>query len=58
LPLIARYFIRRTAKKFNQEYQQPKANRKSGEIHVDKKPDKKTVSENLGEYIDYEEVDD
>lgn len=54
LPYIARYFIRKTVKA--QQNRQPQANRKPGEIHVDYRPDKKTRADNLGEYVDYEEI--
>lgn len=56
LPYVARYFIRRTANKFNAA-QQPKK-RKSGEIHVESQPDNKKVSDKMGEYIDYEEINE
>lgn len=56
LPYVARYFIRRTANKY-QQAQQPKQ-KKTGEIHVESKPDNKQVSDKMGEYIDYEELDE
>jgi hypothetical protein len=56
LPLIARYFIKRTVNKFN-EAQQPKQ-KKTGEIHVESKPENKQVSDNMGEYVDYEEINE
>ncbi len=56
LPLIAGYFVKRTMNKFN-EAQQPKP-KKNGEIHVESKPDNKQVSDNMGEYVDYEEINE
>jgi hypothetical protein len=56
LPLIARYFVKRTMNKFN-ESQQPKQ-KKSGEVHVESKPDNKPVSDKMGEYVDYEEINE
>ena len=54
MPYIARYFIRKSMKAHQQESREPE--RKTGEIHVDYSPQKKNRSQNLGEYIDYEEV--
>jgi len=56
LPLIARYFIKRTVNKFNQA-QQPRQ-KKEGEINVESKPEKKQVSDEMGEYVDYEDINE
>ena len=56
LPLMARYFIRRTQKSHQKQYQQPK--KKMGEMNVEYQPEKKKEIDDLGEYIDYEEIKD
>ena len=56
LPLLARYFIRRSKKTYQKQYQQPK--RKMGEMNVEYEPEKKKELDDLGEYIDYEEIKD
>jgi len=56
LPLLARYFIRRTQKTYQKQYQQPK--KKMGEMNVEYQPEKKKELDDLGEYIDYEEIKD
>ena len=56
LPLLARYFIRRSQKTYQKQYQQPK--KKMGEMNVEYQPEKKEKLDDLGEYIDYEEVKD
>lgn len=56
LPLLARYFIRRSQKTYQKQYKQPK--RKMGEMNVEYQPEKKKDMNDLGEYIDYEEIKD
>ena len=56
LPWVTRYFIRKSMEGI--EKQQQPGNRKSGEINIDYSPDKKEKLENIGEYIDYEELED
>lgn len=56
LPLLARYFIRQTQKSYQKQYQQPK--KKMGEMNVDYQPEKKKEMNDLGEYVDYEEIKD
>ena len=56
LPLLARYFLRRTQKAYQKQYQKPK--KKMGEMNVEYQPEKKKEMNDLGEYIDYEEIKD
>ena len=56
LPLLARYFIRRSQKTYQKQYQQPK--KKMGEMNVEYQPEKEKKLDDLGEYIDYEEIKD
>ncbi len=54
LPLLARYFIRRSQKAYQKQYQEPK--KKMGEMNVEYQPEKKKEMGDLGEYVDYEEI--
>lgn len=56
LPYIGRYFIRRTMRNF--ENQQNQSHRNPGDIDVEKAPPRKKTLDDLGEYVDYEEVND
>ena len=56
LPLLAKYFIRRTQKRYQEQTQPPK--QKVGEMHVKYSPEKKKELDDLGEYIDYEEINE
>lgn len=61
-PLILRYILRRIGKKFGQHFNQFDPSRRpgnEGEVTIDKKPKNKRKSKNddVGEYIDYEEID-
>ncbi|MDX1602735.1 MAG: DUF4834 family protein [Salinimicrobium sediminis] len=61
-PIILRYFLKKVGKKFEQKFSQfdPTAGQqqKQGEVTIDKKPNNKRKSKNdVGEYIDYEEID-
>ena len=60
-PLILRYFLRKVGKKFGAQFQNfdpTGQTKKEGEVSIDKKPSKKQKSgKEMGEYIDYEEID-
>lgn len=56
LPLLARYFIRRSQKAYQKQYQQPK--KKMGDMNVEYQPEKKEELNDLGEYVDYEDLKD
>ncbi len=61
-PVLMRYVAKKAEQKFGQQfnqYQQPKeAKKKEGEISIDKMPNQqKSSNKNVGEYVDYEEID-
>lgn len=60
-PLLLKYILRRVGKKFGQQFQgfDPSAEKKKeGEVSIDKKPKNTRKSKkDVGEYIDYEEID-
>jgi hypothetical protein len=55
VPLLARYFIRKSQKNFEEQTRQQK---KRGEMHINYTPNQKKKKDELGEYVDYEEVDE
>ena len=60
-PLLMKRFMGKVEKKFQEQqgqYQEKQPSAKVGETIIDKKPnsDKKT-NDNVGEYVDYEDVD-
>lgn len=56
MPYIARYIIRRTVRNF--ENQQTQSQKNPGDINVEKAPPRKKSLDDLGEYVDYEEIND
>lgn len=61
-PILLRYAANKVEKKFgqqfNQQRRQQRPSQKEGETSIDKMPSHKTSSnKNVGEYIDYEEID-
>lgn len=59
-PIILKYFLKKIGKKFSQQFdpQAKTKTKKEGEVVIEKKPKTGRKSDkNLGEYIDYEEID-
>ena len=60
-PMILKYFLGKIGKKFQQQFNQAppsSAKKKEGDVVIEKKPGKGTKSnKDVGEYIDYEEID-
>ncbi len=56
LPLMAKYFIRRSVKNFEKQFHPE--DKPSGEMNIKHSPEKKQNLDDLGEYIDYEEIND
>ena len=55
LPWWLKRFVRKQQDKFNQQYNNP---RPEGETYVRTEPEKGRVNPDVGEYIDFEELDD
>lgn len=58
-PFMLRYVAKKAEKKFSEQFNQHAQNQqrtKEGETTIDKKP-KTKPSKNIGEYIDFEDVD-
>jgi hypothetical protein len=56
LPVLAKYFIRKAIENSQNPYSQ--SGSKKGDIRVDHPSKKIRNQDNLGEYIDYEEIDE
>ena len=57
-PILLKTLIKKAESKFgNQNTQQRQTPNKEGEISIDKMPDHKSSNKDVGEYVDYEEVD-
>ena len=59
-PMILKYFLNKIGSKVQQQFnqQQNPAQNIKGEVVIDKKPKKgRRSNKNVGEYIDYEEID-
>ncbi|MDY8135537.1 DUF4834 family protein [Aquimarina sp. 2201CG5-10] len=58
-PLLLKYVTKKAGEKFQQQfdqYQNPNQTTE-GEVTIDKKPKQKSSNKDVGEYIDYEEID-
>lgn len=60
-PIILKYFLKKIGKKVQNQFNQFDASgnrKKSGEVIIEKKPKSgKKSNKEMGEYIDYEEID-
>lgn len=60
-PLLLKYFLRKMGKRFEQQFkkqQRPSSREEEGKVSIDKKPkNRRTSNKDVGEYIDYEEID-
>jgi len=55
-PLFIKYAIRKTQENIEKKYESPEGN--SDEINLRHSPKKKTQIDEVGEYVDYEEIKD
>lgn len=51
------FLLKRLARKYQKGYSS-NSSRKTGEVHINSDSSKKKTSDNLGEYVDYEEVNE
>lgn len=59
-PIILKYFLTKVGSKFQQQFNQqpPSGKKKEGDVVIEKKPKNPgKPNKNVGEYIDYEEID-
>ena len=59
-PLLIKFVAKKVKKKFGGQFQQrpyQEKPKKEGEVTIDKMPNKKSSNKDVGEYVDYEEID-
>ena len=59
-PALLRYVAKKAEKQFGQQFNQknrPQPPKNEGEVIIGKTPQSKTSNKNVGEYVDYEEID-
>jgi len=57
-PLLMKYVAKKAQERFGGSFQnQREPERKEGEVTIDKVPKTKSSNKNVGDYIDYEEID-
>ncbi|MGY3794546.1 DUF4834 family protein [uncultured Aquimarina sp.] len=58
-PLLLRYVTKKAGERFQQQFQQYNQSQSSGDndVTIDKKPKQKSTNKDVGEYIDFEEID-
>ncbi|WP_027136493.1 DUF4834 family protein [Gaetbulibacter saemankumensis] len=61
-PFLIKYAAKKAEEKFGGQFsqfqqKQQESMKKEGEVSIDKMPNKKSSNKELGEYVDYEEID-
>ncbi|MDN3666886.1 DUF4834 family protein [Algibacter miyuki] len=58
-PLLMKFAVKKAGERFGGQYQaaQKEPVKKEGEVTIDKIPNIKTSNKDVGDYVDYEEVD-
>ncbi|GGD10279.1 DUF4834 family protein [Hyunsoonleella pacifica] len=58
-PFLLRYVSKKAEEKFGGQFNQQRheAPKKEGEVTIDKIPNRKASNKNVGDYVDYEEID-
>ncbi|OEK08584.1 DUF4834 domain-containing protein [Flavivirga aquatica] len=59
-PFLIKYVAKKAEQRFGGQFQgRPQQNtpKKEGEVTIDKVPNTKTSSKNVGDYVDFEEID-
>lgn len=57
-PILLRYFFRKAQNNMNKGFQNQNKSSKDGDVHFSKKTKSKTLNKDVGEYIDFEEVEE
>jgi len=61
-PLILKFFTKQVERKFGGQFDgfknnQQNTQKKEGEVTIDKMPNTKSSNKNVGDYVDYEEIE-
>ncbi len=57
-PVFIARFIRKTQERFNDQYKYQQPKEKEGSVTVDSKNEKKEYKKDIGEYVDFEELEE
>ncbi|GAA3574325.1 DUF4834 family protein [Snuella lapsa] len=63
MPFLAKYVVKKAEQRFGGQFNQyqnrakQEEARKEGEVSIDKIPNTKTSNKDVGDYVDYEEID-
>ncbi|WP_452230112.1 MULTISPECIES: DUF4834 family protein [unclassified Lacinutrix] len=59
-PILLKFITKKAEQRFGEQFggfRNPQQAKNEGEITIDKMPDNKSSNKNVGEYVDYEEVE-
>lgn len=57
-PFLMKFVAKKAEERFGNQYnKQQESQKKEGEVTIDKVPNTKSSNKNVGDYIDYEEID-
>lgn len=59
-PYLVKYVAKKAEQRFGQQFggfEKQKPPRKEGEVTIDKMPNTQSSNKNVGEYVDYEEIE-
>ncbi|MDO5975837.1 DUF4834 family protein [Flavivirga jejuensis] len=61
-PLLVKYVAKKAEQRFGEQFgqfgkQQQQQQKKEGEVTIDKIPKSRTSNKDVGDYVDYEEID-
>ncbi len=58
-PLLLKFVAKKAEQKFGQHFnrQQQRPSKQEGEVSIDKVPKRKQSNNNVGDYVDFEEID-
>ena len=58
MPFLFKYILKKQATAFNTRTQNNESHKKEGEVHIKTKSTSKSRNDTLGDYVEYEEVED
>lgn len=58
-PILIKHFFRKMSNRFNQDHHKNHhSSHKEGEVTIEKNVSKQSKSDHIGDYVDYEEIDE
>ncbi len=61
-PFLAKFIVKKAEQRFGQQFgqyqnKQQETSKREGEVTIDKVPNRKASNKNVGDYVDFEEID-